>query len=186
MRMKSTQLNILYTLRALGYMTTDQIYAFFDSSEDAENLDFYIERLTATGTGEMVDTCNEVLKYRHAVEVSDDEMYARIRAAWVLVNCKEKNIRDMYLCQYPTQLGFITEAEKLFDVAVINNLHMAQYAREQHLNSVPEGAEDMVTHIALVKDAELGNQLKTYGFDMYCILNEFSVPEFYSWDEDRE
>lgn len=174
--------NLIYITKALGYITVDQLDAIFEDHVDYEKLRYYINRLISIRELELIDAKEGILKAHLTTILTPVSMRSRLNAISVMTAKKSKELVDMFVTRYPSQIGFITSDNIYYDVTDLTtciDTTLAQLARQKWLAGLPEGAEDLTHHVALVSNKNFAEELKNFGFSSFCTLNGLGEPQFY-------
>lgn len=176
-----TRDNIMYLMSNIEYASISQLIRFFSDTEDRENVSYYIKKLIAGRDLVLVNADRGLIKIRKASPINDAFISARVRAFWLIAEMKSRNITDVFRMQYPSQLGFITANNECYDITICDTLIHAQLAKKKRDEELAKGTIDQVSHIAIVRDTDIGNQLAAYGFDTFCLLDAEHKPSYYYW-----
>lgn len=182
---KSTKLNMITLLRAVGYMKTEQIMRFFSDADDAQNIPFYIKQ-QVDEKNFLYDKSRDILQFRRAEPIKSDVVLKRIRALWVLSAFGSSDVRQVFLIPYPGEYMFITSDDRCYDVICVDNNTIAQLAMYNRTKFLPKDMPDEVNHIAVVGNADFGRRLDAYQFDSYCTLDGEHNPQYFVWEADDE
>lgn len=203
---KNTQHNLFMLMHDIGYAYQEQLFRFFSDVDDAKNIPYYIKKqiddrnffwassafgkpmdtssIPTSGSGRLpfMATHTNILMFRKTPEINVEALQRRLRSLWILASFKSKEVRQIYLATYPSQIMFITEDNQCYDVTVCNDFTIAQVAMMNREKGIPKGMQDEVNHIVLVPSAEFGEQLGPYGFDSYCFLDANNIPQYGVWE----
>ena len=164
--------NLGVLVRSLGVVRTEQLEEFFRTGAEPEEIrrmirDLQDRHILLPGDGE------GTVRYHTAVLPNPDTAANRVRCFWVPAFIHWERVEDVYPLRYPFHLGFITTDRKGCDIAWIPDTAAALACRRRILDSVPEGMEDGLSHLALLpfEERALGPELGRCGFTFWGVLD---------------
>lgn len=174
--------NILQVVNDLKYIHQEQLNRIFSDVATPKRVEHILTSLVGRGSIRWWNNDSEthILTTREYVRKTEKEVNELITALWVVTTKKSKEIRLIYTMRYPSQVGFVTETNELYDVTICNSVQTAELAVRTWNRSMREGTEDNTRHIALVPSREFCDEIKFYGFSYFCVLNDNYEPMFYS------
>lgn len=107
---------------------------------------------------------------------------ALLQALWIPANIGAKNVRDIWITDYPSQIIYVTEDDAIYDVTVIPATDFRStnvLARRMWEAKTPKGEKDIVNHIAIVPTASLVNEVIQAGFDFACMIGSDGVATYF-------
>lgn len=193
---ESTMANIHYLIDNVFVVSKEQLDVFFLDTVDSENVEFYTNQLIDQKFLTLQSNRNFLIKKDFAKEKTEyNRTYIKttsvypisssffddiVKIFWCVAYCKSSQIKDVFTFSIdPAQIMFVTTDGDLYDVTMCSSLTKAHYASIKRKAFQVPGVEDDVCHIALVNNEETGMQMKDYGFDLYCILQENNEPEYF-------
>ena len=168
---KSTKTNIIVLLRNLGTLSKEQIQRFFSDTTSIVSINNILNEMTIYNFLRYDDVKERYSYNASYLKVKDNIIDRRIDAFWVLANYGSSQITQVFVPEYPGTLSFITADNLLYDVTVCNSLSAAQLASMVLKTYIGNGI-DNATHIAVVRDRSMEQQLREYGYDSYCIIDD--------------
>lgn len=168
MMYEATAHNLLILVRTMGQVRKEQIEKFFADADDRDILDYYLETYKAQRVFDIDEKTGIVSWHRLPAFYDKNVLARRMTAFWAVANMGYKQVRDLLLLPYPTELLVITHDNDVFDFTVCSSKMDASLANRVRSMSAVEGVEDEVTHVAIVRDTELIPQLAQFGFDVAC------------------
>lgn len=170
---KTTKHNLISLLQNLGALEREQILRFFDDELSREAIEAMLKTLEDYSFLRY-DAEKDLYRYHSEPEESDELTSRRVQAFWVPAAARSANILQICRMHYPTQLMFITPKNIVYDVTVCMSENDAMLFRNALRASRNKTEKDIVNHVALVKDRDLGQSLGKYGFDCYCTVQPVS------------
>ena len=181
MRMTILNDSIRLFLEHTGLASRAQLERFFAKRPDIGYLDPILNSLVR---GKKIDYDATLslytADYRAMHLMSEREIQNRVKAVWCLTAYSERELFQFYALRYPLQLGFITANNTVYDITVLDSRAEAQLAYAKFSRLTPPMTDDLIRHIAVVPDGELGKITALYGFSSYCLLTEDNTPKFYN------
>ena len=174
-----TQNNMLALMQHIGTLTEEQLTRFFSDAMSVPRIQNLLDKMV-TYSYLKYDEALKRYTFHGFPEINKDIVDKRIRAFWVLANWGSNSILEVYTLPYPLQFFIITPDNFAFDITVCNSMNEAQIARHVWDANAVKGVPDDVNHIAVVPTAELGEKLRPYGFDSYCLIDPFTQETFYT------
>ena len=173
--------NLSLIFNICGAITQEQAVRFFGDKETEDNIRYYLKKLSRESLV-FYDEKADTLYWKGAGGESKDTLKRRLYAFWVVVAVGSDNLREIDVATYPSQLFFITNDGKAFDVTYVKARVDAQLAMRERNFSFVEGYADEINHVAVIRSPKEAEEfhLKEYGFDTYCIYDSDHVPHYTS------
>ena len=162
--------NIISLLQTVGTLSKEQIMRFF-SGELADYRVEYLLNQLAIKHILIYDEQEDSFSFVGAAHYRKETQAKLIRAFWILVAAGSNNVQEVILTRFPTQFLFITPEGDSYDVTVVESEHDALLAQRVRSETILRGVSDIVTHLAVLKQAEDSFMLKNAGFDYYCLID---------------
>ena len=173
-----TQYNIIALMQTAGTLERTQLMRFFSDEMIESRLGAVLDKLVLNNYLKY-NPDTDTYTYHAAPDLKPDIIKRRIRAFWVLANWGSTSILQVYVLNYPFQFMVVTTDNTVFDIVVCNSVNEAQLARHVWNISAIKNVPDDVNHIAVVPTAEIGEKVRPYGFDSYCLINPFTKETSY-------
>lgn len=177
--------NIFNFVNRLGVVSEEQIIKMFECSHGIDTIRYNIKYLISSNRINRKSDTN-ILMRRQSVCETDFGQKLLTQAAWLLSGMGEKQVREYFTVDYPSQLFIIGENNICYDVTVftyqtLNSLKISVLKKREML--MPEGMKDETVHIAIIPDKEMADEIKHMNFDNYCILDKEKHPHYYQWED---
>lgn len=172
--------NLTLFITTFGTVKRRHILNLFSKNHAPKAIKYHMDALIRECRVLIDEDGNIVAK--HSPHLTREYMAAQFKALDVLCSLEDTDIRAFYPTQYPCSLLFITEANMVYDVTVIdyNNYNaLSNLVPIVRASQLPKDIEDIVFHIAIVPDQEFIKNIANLPFDQYCVLDENGNPEFY-------
>lgn len=182
MDLLSTRQNIQDILKKMGTLDVEQIERFFRNAPDAQNVLYYIKEMVAMRLCEY-DATQDRVTWHTAPAMKPEAIARRILAFWVVAYFGFENIREVLPLHYPSQIFFITQDNKCYDLTVCTSEVEAKHAVIVRDTLKKKDDEDEVNHIAIVLNKEAGSKLMRVTndrFDSFCVYDAQKMPTYYS------
>ena len=176
---KLTKANIYLLMRAIGYAKEEQVIEFFRDVIDNYNVPYYIHNMVNCRTLALNKDTGVLSDFR-VLEMKSDAIHSRIYAFWILVALGSEKIRDISTLEYPGEISFVTDDNEVYDITYISDPAIARLSyNKRHQRELKDMPEDDTHHIALVRSAEIGEQMASFGFECYCMLDQNHKPVYH-------
>lgn len=164
----------------IGSVKVEQLVRFFRDAKNAEDVPYFIQQFIAKHIFDYDQVRNEVSAHNVMPE-REATIRRRILAFWVVAYFGFANIKEVHVLKYPSQLLFITEANKTYDLTICTSVSEATSA--MRMLRLFDGPVNDINHIAILQSTEnkeLCDAVLACGFDSYCVLDEDKVPHYFT------
>ncbi len=173
-----TRFNVISLMQSVGTLEREQLVRFFSDEMQEVRLKKLLETLVLTNYLKY-DENRERYSYHASPALSEDVTERKIHAFWPLACWGSRSVLQIYPLDYPSQFMAITPDNLVYDITVCRTPNDAQLAKTVRELQAVRGVPDDINHMAVVLSAEVGEKLKVYGFDMYCIIDPFThTPDY--------
>jgi hypothetical protein len=163
------ELQMLQFVRRFYVVKVRQINKFFSDWSTGE-VKYAFSRLIEKSFLIYHGADNEYVSFARTLPHSLDFYEPCINAIDVMITIRSKQIIWFNRDVFPLEITFSTTDNRIYDVAVFDEFWMAKYSlikrtRSQH---IPAGEEDVVDHIAVVPNDDIGRQVRPLGFSLFA------------------
>ncbi len=174
-----TQYNLISLMQSVGTLEREQLVRFFSDEMSQARIGKMLEKLVLANYLKY-DPATEQYTYHAAPEIKKDIVDRKILAFWPLASWGSNSLLQIYPLDYPSQFMAITPDNIVYDITVCRSTNEAQIAKTVRDLHAVKGVADDINHMAVVTSASIGEQLRPYGFDMYCTIHPFSHEPSYT------
>lgn len=169
--------NLYYLMSNISIASWEQLAHFFRDIV-GENASIIIEnevrhhKLVRPKNDGLDENPTSYFLQKHlAKPVPKRQAYDYIKAFWVIADFGSSNISYVTNGMFPVQYVFADNADRNYDITVIDNINVAELSRLNRLRQIVIGYEDNMYHIAVINDKNMIPKLKQLGFDFFYTVD---------------
>lgn len=178
---------VLSLLQNLGALEREQILRFFSAEVPATRLEVILKHLDDYSMINYNKATDTYAFHSDPLELSQKQKLV-ISAFWIAAANGSHQTLELCRVEYPQQYLFVDTRNLAFDVTMVYDENTASLAYRLRKARLPQGVPDLVTHLGVVRNHELGAKLiVNYGFDYYVMVNpETKEITYYDYEEKSE
>ncbi|MBS5593964.1 MAG: DUF5697 family protein [Clostridiales bacterium] len=171
--------NLIYFIEAVGFVKVGQLVSLFSDEADKNTIQQALSQLVRSCVfkqdGDLIISGREV-------KIVDSFAKRRIKALWVVSSIGSKQIIDLSRLSFPRCFLILLKDDRAIELSSCETVQEAWQAQVRYENEKISNGEDKIVRTVLVPSRDVGEELKNFYFNNFCLLDKERKPIFYTWE----